>query len=187
MSQHFLILMSFVYAIALTHLFSSAADLIQARERVHFYGAQALWMAVMLVALFNNFLGLVHLNEVKAWTLANEANNFVYGGVQYFTCALVSVRVEPEVPVDMEVAYLKQRRAFLGAATLMGLIVIANDTVARFEDPAWQTHVLLNVPFLVFYAIGAFANPRWLQWLAAAGALGLAVLYMLVFPPMGAG
>ena len=53
--------------------------------------------------------------------------------------------------------------------------------------PAWQTHLLLNLPFLGFYAISAFAKPRYLQWLAAADALGLAVLYMLVFPPMGAG
>ena len=44
MFQHVTTLFSFIFAVALTHVFSCASKLILARHRVHFSGLLALWM-----------------------------------------------------------------------------------------------------------------------------------------------
>jgi hypothetical protein len=43
MLEHTAALLSFVYALALTHPLSSVTDLVLARERVRFSGLQAMW------------------------------------------------------------------------------------------------------------------------------------------------
>ena len=54
MFQHITVLLSFVFAIALTHLLSSASKLILARDRVRFSGLHALWMLNALMVLLIN-------------------------------------------------------------------------------------------------------------------------------------
>ena len=63
MFQHVTVLVSFIFAIALTHVFSSASQLILARERVRFS-----WL--LSVSMLNAALGVI-INWLGLWELQN--------------------------------------------------------------------------------------------------------------------
>jgi hypothetical protein len=58
MFEHVTILLSFVYAIAMTHLLSSATELVLARDRVRFSGLYVLWMLNALLILLVNWMAI---------------------------------------------------------------------------------------------------------------------------------
>ena len=95
MFEHVTILLSFVFAIALTHLLSSTTELVTGRARVRFSGLLTLWMANALVGLLVNWLGLWGLTALKNWTVGDVLLQFVPAVLQYYTCSLVSIRPEP--------------------------------------------------------------------------------------------
>ena len=75
MFQHVTVLVSFIFAIALTHLFSSASQLILARERVRFS-----WL--LSVSMLNAALGVIinWLDRASPWVGDPEL-------FQLFACA----------------------------------------------------------------------------------------------------
>jgi hypothetical protein len=56
--DHVLVLLSFVYALALTHLLSRIGALLLQRQRVHFSGLLAVCMTVAILMVFANWLSL---------------------------------------------------------------------------------------------------------------------------------
>ena len=190
MFEHVAMLLSFVYALALTHLLASATELIIARDRVKFYGLQAAWMAAALLGLFTNWLQFWPLRAIGHWTLLDVSLLMLTAVVQYFTCALVSVRVEREGPVDMESFFLRQRPMFLSA--FGGLLVVAmilnfaeRNQSAGLSGTAWIGEDLLIVPFAVPLVVASFARAAWLQWASVLTFIALFTAVLLLFTPMG--
>jgi hypothetical protein len=76
--EHVTALLSFVYALALTHLLARIAELVVARERVRFSGLLALGMANAILLIFANWLSLWDLRSVQSWDLASIAIQFLF-------------------------------------------------------------------------------------------------------------
>jgi len=75
--EHVTILLSFVYALALTHLLSSATELLVARKQVRFSGLYAAWFLTALLVVLINWLSLWGLVAVKRWTIAEVMLQFL--------------------------------------------------------------------------------------------------------------
>jgi hypothetical protein len=103
------ILLSFVFALALAHLLSSATDLIQGRDRLKFSGLLILWMLNALIGLTVNWLSIWQLHIVKQWTVTDVLLQLTPAVLQYFTCSLVSMRNEAGTPLDMRKFYARER------------------------------------------------------------------------------
>jgi len=69
MFQHVTVLVSFIFAIALTHVFSSASQLILARDRVRFSWLLSVSMLNAALGVIINWLGLWELQNLKHWSL----------------------------------------------------------------------------------------------------------------------
>ncbi len=67
--EHVTALLSFVYALALTHLLARVAELIVARERVKFSGLLALGMVNAVLLVFVNWLALWDLRQSRTGIL----------------------------------------------------------------------------------------------------------------------
>src|SRR2546426_12807036 len=65
--EHVLLLLSFVYALALTHLLSRIGSLLLARARVTFSGLLALDMANAILLVFANWLSLWDIRGLREW------------------------------------------------------------------------------------------------------------------------
>ena len=69
MFQHFTVLVSFIFAIALTHVFSSASQLILSRDRVRFSALLTVSMVNAALGVIINWLSLWQFENIKRWTL----------------------------------------------------------------------------------------------------------------------
>ena len=102
MFQHVTVLVSFIFAIALTHVFSSASTLILARERVRFSALLAVSMVNAPLGVIINWLGLWPLQNLKHWS-AVEGLLQQLGWVipNYFSCSLVAMPCSESELLDM--------------------------------------------------------------------------------------
>src|SRR5579862_7216612 len=103
--EHVLLLLSFVYALALTHLLARIAGLFDARERVKFSGLHGLMALNAILLVFLDWLALWPLRTVSVWDFASIADNFGLGIVLFFTCAIAAPHVTDEGEIDLEAYY----------------------------------------------------------------------------------
>jgi hypothetical protein len=109
--EHVIVLLSFVYALALTHLLSRIVELFDARARVRFSGLQAMMAATAILFVFLDWLALWPLRKVTSWDFLSVADNFVLGILLFFTCAIAAPRVT-KGPIDLEAYYWHARKPF---------------------------------------------------------------------------
>ncbi len=174
MFEHIQLLLSFVYALALTHLFASTTGLILARDRVRFSALQALWMLAALVNAFANWVAFYGLTSIKQWSLGQISLQFVIAIGQYFTCSLVAPRVEAAQEMDMTAFYERQRRMFTSAFAVLCVLAMIDNYVLRehtvgLSSDTWIVENIVILPTLALALLGGIARPRWLQWTGAVG------------------
>src|SRR5207245_1933486 len=100
--EHVTALLSFVYALALTHLLARIAELIVARQRVKFSGLLAIGMVNAVLLVFVNWLSLWDLRSVTSWDLASIAIQFLFAVSVYVICALVGPKMPDDGTIDLE-------------------------------------------------------------------------------------
>src|SRR5437899_12330057 len=91
MFQHVSVLVSFIFAIALTHVFSSASQLLLARDRVRFSALLTASMVNAALGVIINWLGLWELQNIKHWSLAAVLLQLGWLIPNYFSCSLVAM------------------------------------------------------------------------------------------------
>jgi hypothetical protein len=162
-------LLSFVYALALTHILTSSTELVWARERLRFSARQALWMVSAVISTTNNWIALAQFGGDQHWNTATIAGFFVSAVVQYYSCSLISMRTPEQGVVDMVGFFEKQRRPFFIAfAALSGIVALQELFRHR-----WDAATSINLGFIGILAIAGWARPRWLQWAALVLTLGM--------------
>jgi hypothetical protein len=186
MFEQVTLLLSFVYAIALTHILTSCTELIWARDRVRFSWLQALWMLSAVLSTVNNWLALFGLRDLKHWTIGETGVQFAGAIVQYFVCSLISVRPPEHGPVDMPAFFEKQRRAIFTAFAMLGPTVLLEDwwdgvPLFRIADRNTMTIDSINVALMALVLVGGWARPRWLQWIALTAVLALQFYFLANF------
>jgi hypothetical protein len=188
MYEQIVMLLSFVFAIAMTHLLATATELVLARDRVVFSGLMVLWMTNALLILLINWLGTYSLSTVRHWTVADIVLNFAQAGVQYFTCSLLAMRVPEHGVVDMPAFFARQRRVLMATFVCMcPLAMISNYLYAQPGLPAavWiQQDIFILIAQLPL-ALAAFARPLWLQRLAGFAILAFDLFFLAQYTPTG--
>jgi hypothetical protein len=158
--DHVVVLLSFIYALALTHLLSRIAGLLLARERVKFSGLLALCAANAIALVFANWLSL--------WD---------------FVCAMAAPESTDEGPIDMEAFYWRNHRLFYSLmAACMVLALAANFAFLQTPTPALffkenAITLVFFVPAVLPLAVGA----RWAQWAGGGGFLLMTCIYLALF------
>jgi hypothetical protein len=184
--EHVTILLSFVYAIALTHLLSSTTELVIARKRVRFSGRYAFWVLTALVLLLVNWLAFWGLAGLKHWTIAEVVLQFASAIVQYFTCSTLRITEGGDAAIDLPELYEERRPVIFSAFLALCLISAFQNWWDRgnyngFVSGDWIGEDLTIVPMLVGFILAGWARPAWLQWTGALAALGLTVFWLGVY------
>ncbi|HLZ77392.1 hypothetical protein [Phenylobacterium sp.] len=189
MFEHVLLFLSFIYAIALTHLFSSSTELILARDRVRPSGLLIAWMVLALLILVTNWLSAANLSGVQHWTLGRVLLEFATAGVQYFTCSLVSMRVEPQGEADMPVFFAKHRPVIASSMVALGVIAMLENYVDRSANgltaDAWIGEDLSVLPMTLVGLAAALFPARWVQWVAVVVLLAGVAYFLSQFVALG--
>jgi hypothetical protein len=186
MFEHVAVLLSFVFALALTHLLSSTTELVLARDRVRFSGLHALWTGNALLSLLVNWLSLWGLIAIKHWSVMEVVLQFAAAIIQYFTCSTLSISHKDDEPIDVPSLYERQRPVIFAAFVALMLIgMIQNfwdhNNTAGLSPTAWIGEDLGIVPMIVMVSIAGWARPKWLQWIAGCAMVAFQTYFLCVY------
>lgn len=186
MFEHVTILLSFVFAIALTHLLSSATELVLARDRVRFSGLHTIWMANALLGLLVNWLSLGGLVIIRHWTVPEVVLQFAAAVIQYFTCSTLSIHVRDDETLDVPRLFDRQRPVIFASFVAMAIMsMIQNywdrNNSAGLSPTSWIGENLGVLPLLLAALIAGWARPLWLQWAAALATVGLTLWFLAIY------
>ncbi|WP_395645580.1 hypothetical protein [Terricaulis sp.] len=178
-----LILLSFVFAMAMAHLLAGVGALIAARERVRFSPLLTLAILNALLQVFVDWLALWDLRSLPAWDLLTIAVIFTYPIVIYFLCVAAVPEPSHDRPIDMDAFYWKTRRLYYGLFALLLLIFMGGSWVLlRTSAPELALQQCLsNLPFLLLCLLALFVRERWAQWTAGLGIFVLTVGWSVLF------
>ena len=181
--EHVTALLSFVYALALTHLLARIAELVVARERVRFSGLLALGMVNAVLLVFVNWLSLWDLRSVTNWDLASIAIQFLFAVSVYVICALVGPKMPDDGSIDLEDFFWRQRTYFYGAIiTCLVLALLANLDFLKTPNTALLVKENLGTLAILVPAVVAFiSGNRLVQWTAGVCLLALTITFAIMF------
>ena len=181
--EHVTALLSFVYALALTHLLARVAELIVARERVKFSGLLAIGIVNAILLVFVNWLALWDLRSVTSWDLASVAVQFLFAISVYVVCALVGPKVPDEGGLDLEDFFWRQRIYFYGAIiACLVLALLANiDFLKTSNTTLFIKENLGTIALSVPSVAGLVSRNHVVQWIAGLCFLALTIGFAIVF------
>jgi hypothetical protein len=183
--EHVILLLSFVYALALTHLLSGTAWLIRAKSRVIFSWFNAGWMANAFTIIFANWISFFDLRNAPVWTMGTIL--FVLGIAvsNYIQAALVCMDVPDEGPVDMAAFHASQARTYIAAAGVSVVFALLANVLlgGAFRIDEYFRQNLAVFPMLVACVIG-WIWPR--GWLQATSLIIFAAAWILLFTELQA-
>lgn len=178
-----LILLSFVYALALGHVLSRVGGLLVARERVRFSGLLALAIVNAVAQVYIDWLAMWDFRSLGAWDLYTTTLFFMSSLLLFLMCAAVSPEAPADQRVDMEAFYWKNYRLFYGLYLGLLVVFVAMSLVyLRTPTPELALQQALgNLPYALVSLLAILVPARWAQWLAGLALLVLTIAWPVVF------
>jgi hypothetical protein len=173
--DHITVLLSFVYALALTHLLTRMGSLLVARKRVRFSGLLCLAMANAILFVFSNWLQLWDLHAIHDWDLLTISIQFAFAVMVYFVCLLAAPEHAEGGEIDMREFFRLQHRPFYFALLGAAVLSLAGN-VAYLKTPNAGLFLKESagvLPMFVPVIAALIFSARWVQWIC-----GVALLLM---------
>src|SRR5947209_6944748 len=169
MFQHVTVLVSFIFAIALTHVFSSASLLLLGRDRVRFSALLAVSMLNAALGVLINWLSLWELQNIKHWSLTEVLLQLGWVVPNYFSCSLVAMPVSESGPLDMPAFFERQRRIIFSATVALSVMgglanYLDRNNIEGSKPNEWIGAEVVGLSLALFAVLAGWAKPRWLQW-----------------------
>jgi len=186
MFQHVTVLVSFIFAIALTHVFSSASQLILARERVRFSWLLGVSMLNAALGVIINWLGLWDLQHLKHWSLTEVVLQLGWVIPNYFSCSLVAMPYSESGVLDMATFFERQRRVIFSATLALWAMSSLSTYLGRNNFEGWKPNdwigfELFGLPLGICAVLAGWSKPRWLQWVGVGGLFVQNIAYFVLF------
>ena len=174
--EHVMVLVSFVYAVALTHLLSCAAAYIRSWPRLRFSWSYAVWFVNAFITIIVNWISFWDLRLLHTFSVGTILFVFLLAFTNYLQAALVCPHIEPDREVDLVRYHAEQGRRYVGAsAATAGAALIANALLGGgYQVQEWFRQNIVVAPMLAITIIATvFVHTRWVQYAAGAALLGL--------------
>jgi len=180
--DHVVILLSFVYALALTHLLSRMAGMLFARERVRFSGLLFFWMIAAILLVFLNWLSLWDAHGMRVWSLYSIVMQFLFAVAQYFVCAMAAPEYPAEGVIDMEALFWRTRGPLYGLLLAVSLLaILANMDLMQVNAAMFFRQNILILVFSLPIGLALAVRARWAQWTVVLGYLTNCVIFLALF------
>lgn len=184
-----LVLLSFVYALGLGHVLTSAGRLLVRRERVVFSGLLALAMANAMLQVYVNWLSLWDFRSVDRWDLLEITLFFAAAVVTFVMCVVVSPEPESDANanggIDLSRVFWRNHRWFY-AFYLMLLLDFVAISVFYLETATPELALRVaasNLPYIAIALIGLLVRRAWVQWSVGLLMFGLTAYWLVLFAP----
>jgi hypothetical protein len=131
--EYVLLLLSFIFTIALTHVLTGAARMIQHRRELSFSWPHALWMAQAFLLVVVNWAELWDFHTLKTIDLPTYLSAIAICVGNYFYCALVTPDFERGESFDLVAFHRTQGRTYLAAGMVLIVISLVVNAAASAE------------------------------------------------------
>jgi hypothetical protein len=178
--DHIILLLSFVYALAIGHLLTTAALLLRRRREVRFSSLHAFWMLNALVAIIANWISFWDLRGLPSWSVWTIFFTFLIAFSNYLQAALVSPEIRAEGAVDLVAFQAEHRLEIVGSWFVLAVIALAANVVYGhvFGVITWDEQNLAVIPMVISGAMALIWRARWAQ---IGAAVIVAASWMLYF------
>lgn len=184
-----LVLLSFVYALGLGHVLTSAGRLLVRREQVLFSGLLAVAMANAMLQVYVNWLSLWAFRSLERWDLPEITLFFLVAVITYLMCVVVSPEPEYDCDeagkTDLPRVFWRNHRWFYGLylALLLTFIVVSVFYLETATPELAKSVALSNLPYIAIALIGLFVARSWSQWIVGVAMFVLTVYWLVLFAP----
>ncbi|HVN88882.1 MAG TPA: hypothetical protein VMT61_03625 [Candidatus Binataceae bacterium] len=125
--DYVMVLMSFVYGLAIAHILATFGDLISATKRLRFSWLNAAWMLFSLLSVVAWWIGLWDLRGTLAWSMGEVGILFVAAAILYLQARLTCLRVPLDGIVDLAAFHREEGwKYMLAFAIQMSYAVLVN-------------------------------------------------------------
>ena len=184
-----LVLLSFVYALGLGHVMTSAGRLLVRREQVLFSGLLALAMANALLQVYVNWLSLWAFRSLERWDLPEITLFFLVAVITYLMCVVIAP--EPECDqnetgkIDLPRVFWRNHRWFYASylALLLTFVVVSVFYLETATPELAKSVALSNLPYIAIALVGLFVARAWAQWIVGIAMFALTAYWLVVFAP----
>jgi hypothetical protein len=179
--EHVISLLSFVYAIAIAHLLTTAARLIGSRERVRFSWFHAYWMLNALLVLVVDWISFWDMHGVPSWTLASIAIMLMQSFVDYMQAALVCPEIPAEGEIDLALFHATHSRRYIGAFAVTAVWALIDNLYfgGGYNVAELLRQNLAVVPLIVTAVFATIVRRRWADVVAIALLLSIWAYYVI--------
>jgi hypothetical protein len=183
--DHIIVLLSFVYAMAIAHLLSTTAALIRRGPAVRLSALHGFWMLNALLTIMANWIGFWDLRSLPSWPIATIFFTFVIAFSNYLQSALVCPEVGAEGPLDLVTFQAEQRRRIMASWTASAATALAGNVVygGGFSIATWSQANLAVGPMVASGLVGLLWRARLAQVAAAAIAAVAWIVYFAALQP----
>ena len=166
-----LILFSFVYAAAITHILSTAGEIIIAAKRIRMSWFNAGWMCGALLFACAWWIGLWDVHTKTVWSVGSIAFYFSVAAGIYLNARLVSPRIPERDKIDLRTFHRDEGRKYLIFYAILSVVtIVANAVLGQSGSTVqWSAQNTVIVPMAIATVIAAiFIRNRWVQGCAVA-------------------
>ena len=137
-------LYSFVYALGVAQILTTAGDMIRAGNRLRFSWLNAGWMLNILLAIVAWWLSLWDLRNDASWPMLNVLVFFVVACLLYVLARMVSAPIATEGMVDLQRYHLEEGRKYAGlfaveCAITAGTVFLYGASALNWVATNWAT------------------------------------------------
>lgn len=163
--EHVLLLLSFVYALAIAHLLTTVARLIGARERVRVSWLHAWWMLNALLLLVVDWISWWPMHNIPSWPVMSILAVLAQSFADYMQAALVC----PEIPslgeIDLVRFHATHARRYIGAVAVAMAVALGNNLYlgGNYNIAEFMTQNIAVIPFLAIVLFAALVRRRWVD------------------------
>lgn len=184
--EFIILFLSFIYALALTHLLLAAARMVRFRRRIRFSGPHALWMLVALLSLAGNWLSTWDFHSQRRLSLATIGLAIFFAILNYLLCALVSPEFDDAEDFDLRRFHEREGPTYIGARLVLGLAAMAVNFAAASELglKSWAEQNIGIVLVLALCTLALLVRRTWVQWLVPAAIVIFFITVFEIFYPV---
>jgi len=179
--EHVVVLFSFVYAVALTHILSTGAAMLRADSGLRFSWIYLGWLINAVIVIIANWTSLWDLRGIQSYSIAIIFFTFGLAIVNYLYAALVSLEGRRDGELDLRDYHDQQGRRYIGAFVLSAAMALAANLLfgSAFSIGEFLRQNAAVVPMVITSIIAwVFVRRTWVQ---AAALVALIVIWSFYF------
>lgn len=184
--EFIILLLSFVYTLALTHLLFAATRMIRHRRQLVLSWPHLMWMMVALLNLVANWISLWDFRKIAPLDLATIAAGFILAILNYFMSALVSPDFEAGESYDMPRFHRCEGSTYITSILVMVVFAIVTNFLAGtdLDITHFGSENSLVVWMLPPLVLALAVKRPWAQLAGPAAMLALTIAYYVLFYPV---